>query len=61
MKRLVNFIGIISIFCFTGCKITNLNTLKNQGFYKISRFSNEIENSDSSIVSGHIFDLKFQN
>lgn len=61
MRKVINYFNAILIFCLADCKITNLNTLKNQGFYKISRFANEIDNSDSSIVSGHVFDLKFQN
>lgn len=60
MKTLISSIGIISLFSLISCKVTCKNDLNNQGFYKLSRFSSNDVKSDSSMVMGHFFDLKFQ-
>jgi hypothetical protein len=59
--KLIRNLCIVSIICFTGCKVLVVNSLKNQGFYRVSRFSNTTNTTDSVIVSGHVFDLGSQN
>lgn len=59
--KLIRNICIVSIVFFTGCKVLVVNTLKNQGFYRIERFSDTYNGSDSITISGQVFDLRSQN